>query len=117
MLRPAYLEVMDSIDKRGHIDQDLRSRYIVVIAAAKRARQLIDGAEPQTNSVIKKDVSIAVQEIYQNKLDISPMTPEQIEEMENGEELEADSKLEDEEVVTENVAEKISNNAVQTNIE
>ncbi len=84
MLRPAYSEVMDAIDERGHIDHDLRSRYIVVIAAAKRARQLIDGAEPLTKSKIKKDVSIAIKEIYENRLEISPMTEEQIA-IQNGE--------------------------------
>ncbi len=78
MLRPAYSEVMDSIDKRGHIDHDLRSRYIVVIAAAKRARQLVDGAEPLTTAKVSKDVSIAVKEIFENRLEISPMTAEQI---------------------------------------
>ncbi len=82
MLRPAYSEVMDSIDERGHISQDLRSRYIVVIAAAKRARQLIDGAEPLTTAKVSKDVSIAVKELFENRLEISPMTPEQVLEME-----------------------------------
>ncbi len=78
MLRPAYSEVMDSIDERGHISHDLRSRYIVVIAAAKRARQLVDGAEPLTTAKVTKDVSIAVKELFENKLEISPMTQEQI---------------------------------------
>ncbi len=73
MLRPSYLELMDVIDERGKIDKDLRSRYIVVIAAAKRARQLVDGAEPLTKSKIKKDVSIAIKEIYENKLVIAPL--------------------------------------------
>ncbi len=85
MLRPSYLEVMNAIDERGLIDEDLRSRYIVVIAAAKRARQLIDGAEPLTNSKIKKDVSIAIKEISENKLVISPMTEEQIAQMNSNE--------------------------------
>ncbi len=85
MLRPSYLEVMNAIDERGLIDEDLRSRYIVVIAAAKRARQLIDGAEPLTDSKIKKDVSIAIKEIYENKLEISPMTEEQIAKMNSNE--------------------------------
>lgn len=103
MLRPAYSEVMDSIDERGHITHDLRSRYIVVIAAAKRARQLIDGAEPLTNAKITKDVSIAVKEIFENKLEISPMTPEQVEAMEKAAN---ETETKKEEVVAEAVVEE-----------
>lgn len=114
MLKPAYLEVMNSIDKRGHIDQDLRSRYIVVIAAAKRARQLIDGAEPLVESPIKKDISIAVQEIYQNKLEVYPMTPEQIEAMENGED--DNKKVNVGEMVSENQAEESFESKAQEEI-
>lgn len=85
MLRPSYLEVMDIIDERGKIDKDLRSRYIVVIAAAKRARQLVDGAEPLTNCNVDREVSIAVKEIYENKLIVEPMTEEEINEEQNEE--------------------------------
>ncbi len=105
MLRPAYSEVMSSIDERGHISQDLRSRYIVVIAAAKRARQLIDGAEPLTSAKVTKDVSIAVKEIFENKLEVSPMTQEQIEAMENGVVEEHVAVVE--EVTTEEVTETV----------
>ncbi len=94
MLRPAYSEVMDSIDERGHISHDLRSRYIVVIAAAKRARQLIDGAEPLTTAKVTKDVSIAVKEIFENRLEISPMTAEQVLAMENGAVAETTAQVE-----------------------
>ena len=41
------------------------SRYSIVIAAAKRARQIIGGAEPMLpNSHGKKPLSIAVEELY-----------------------------------------------------
>lgn len=45
------------------------SRYSLVIAAAKRARQIIDGAEPLTISDSIKPVSIATQEIFEKKIE------------------------------------------------
>ena len=39
------------------------SRYTIVIMAAKRARDLIDGKPALVNSFIKKPVSIATKEI------------------------------------------------------
>lgn len=42
------------------------------MAAAKRARQLVEGAEPFTkNATANKPVSIAVQEIYEGYIVIS----------------------------------------------
>ncbi|HCI93264.1 MAG TPA: DNA-directed RNA polymerase subunit omega, partial [Eubacterium sp.] len=41
------------------------SRYSIVIAAAKRARQIIDGAEPLiARPKCNKPLSIAVEELY-----------------------------------------------------
>lgn len=39
------------------------SRYSLVIAVAKRARQIAEGAEPLTTATSDKPVSIAVNEI------------------------------------------------------
>ncbi|HHV54012.1 MAG TPA: DNA-directed RNA polymerase subunit omega [Firmicutes bacterium] len=39
------------------------SRYTLVVAAAKRARQLVNQAQPLVNPVGKKPVSIALEEI------------------------------------------------------
>ncbi|MCL2217946.1 MAG: DNA-directed RNA polymerase subunit omega, partial [Defluviitaleaceae bacterium] len=46
------------------------SRYTVVLAAAKRARQLTDGAHPLTYAPTDRAVSIAVKEMSEGKLRI-----------------------------------------------
>lgn len=47
------------------------SRYSLVIAASKRARQIIDGAEIHVKAKnLHKPVSIATQEIYEGKIEV-----------------------------------------------
>ena len=61
MITPSVDELMKMYD----------SRYSVVIAAAKRARELDDkenGAEPLVKTESKKSVTIAVEEIYHGKI-------------------------------------------------
>lgn len=72
MLNPSYAELMDILNKES--EGDVTSRYTVVIAAAKRARQLIDGDEPMVDvtGIEGKPVSIAVEEIRQGKIKIVP---------------------------------------------
>ena len=49
------------------------SGYSIVFAASKRARQLIDGAEPLVSGAAgKKPLSIAIDELYQQKVKILP---------------------------------------------
>ncbi len=56
MLYPPINELLDKVE----------SRYTLVVAAAKRARQLIDGDPVRiSNPYSKKPVSIATQEIYE----------------------------------------------------
>lgn len=69
MLHPSYSDLLDAINKEG--ENSVASRYTIVIAAAKRARQLVDGAEPLTGNVkVDKPVSIAVNELYEGKIKI-----------------------------------------------
>ncbi len=44
------------------------SKYTLVIAAAKRARQLNEGMEPLIDTNLTKSVSIALEEIAQGKI-------------------------------------------------
>lgn len=44
------------------------SRYTLVVCAAKRARQLLDGARPTVEVNSEKPVTIALQELVQDKL-------------------------------------------------
>lgn len=58
MLYPPINKLLDKVD----------GRYTLVVAASKRARQLIDGAEPRVEPYSKKPVSIATQEIYEDQV-------------------------------------------------
>lgn len=69
MLRPSYSELMDVLNKGQSVDNKITSRYIVVIAAAKRARQIIEGTAVSYPSS-DKAVSIAVDEIKSGKITI-----------------------------------------------
>lgn len=72
MIHPSYTELMDVVN--GEIDENeqpvVQSRYSIVIASAKRARQIIDGSEPFVNAAGKKPLSIAVEELYKGKVKI-----------------------------------------------
>lgn len=71
MLRPSYSDLLEVLNKDADKVDAINSRYTIVIAAAKRARQLIDKEEPLTmNYTVDKPVSIAVNELYENKIKI-----------------------------------------------
>ncbi|MCL1935136.1 MAG: DNA-directed RNA polymerase subunit omega [Defluviitaleaceae bacterium] len=71
MLQPSYSELMNKLNETNEVDSQITSRYTIVIAAAKRARQLIDGQIPLCYATDKdKPVSIAVNEMYQGKLKV-----------------------------------------------
>ena len=72
MLRPSYSELMDVINKDADIDDKVTSSYAIVIAAAKRARQLINGAEPMAAAKTDKSVSIAVNEMFEGLIHVMP---------------------------------------------
>ncbi len=63
---------MELFNKQQTSDEIITSRYTIVIAASKRARQLIDGAPPLIQTQSDKSVSIAVNEMYSKKLRIIP---------------------------------------------
>jgi DNA-directed RNA polymerase subunit omega len=48
----------------------VNSRYSIVMATAKRARQLIDEADPMVEAEGKKPLSTAVEELHQGKIKI-----------------------------------------------
>lgn len=77
MLRPSYTDLLEVISQETD-DITLGSRYTIVIAAAKRARQLVDHAEPLvSNTKVDKPVSIAVNELYQGKIKVRQGRPEE----------------------------------------
>lgn len=72
MLKPSYAQLMDVLNKGSK--ENVTSRYSVVIAAAKRARQLIDGDEPMVFGYTEdKPLSTAVAEIEKGKIKIVPV--------------------------------------------
>jgi len=52
-------------------DNEITSRYTIVMAIAKRARQIIDGAEPLSKAETDKAVSFAVAEKSAEKLRVT----------------------------------------------
>jgi len=65
MLHPSYTDLMKTINSEVEEGDTpvVNSRYSIVLATAKRARQLIAGEEAYVNSRGKKPLSIAVEEV------------------------------------------------------
>ena len=73
MIHPSYVELMKVVNHDVEIGEEpvVNSRYSIVIATAKRARQIIGGDEPLiARAAGKKPLSIAVQELYEGKVKI-----------------------------------------------
>ena len=78
MIHPSYTELIDVLRKQEDLDESMLSRYTIIIAAAKRARQIVDGSEVLVNNVKSdKPVSIAVNELYNSKIKIISHNPEE----------------------------------------
>ncbi len=69
MLHPSYLDLMETINDRND-DVTLKSRYSIVIATSKRARDIVDGAVPRTKEEWPRSLSSAVHELYEGSIDI-----------------------------------------------
>lgn len=72
MLHPSYSEIINAVNSDVEPGEQpvVQSRYSIVIATAKRARQIVDGDEPLVKDIDKKPLSIAVDELYQGKVKI-----------------------------------------------
>ncbi len=72
MIHPSYNELINAVNKDVDPDDEpiVTSRYSIVIGTARRARQLVDGAEPLVETDSKKPLSIAVQEMWDGKVKI-----------------------------------------------
>lgn len=73
MLHPSYTDLMKVANSGVEIGEEpvVNSRYSIVLATAKRARQIIGGEEPMIdNPSHKKPLSIAVEEVYNSKVTI-----------------------------------------------
>ena len=72
MLHPSYsdlIQVANSEVEPGEA-KVVNSRYSIVMAIAKRARQIIDGDEPLVYAAVDKPLSIAVEELNKGEIKI-----------------------------------------------
>lgn len=77
MIHQSYLELMKVVNNDVELGEEpvVNSRYSIVIATAKRARQIIAGDEPMNDKrVCPKPLSMAVEELYEGKVKIIPDT-------------------------------------------
>ena len=58
MVKPAVTDLLKKVD----------NRYSLVIMTAKRARQIAEGETPMTSADEKSPVTLAVNEIYEDKV-------------------------------------------------
>ena len=76
MLHQSYTDLINAVNSGAAESGDepvVQSRYSIVIATAKRARQIIAGDEPMiAKAYNKKPLSIAVEELYEQKVKILP---------------------------------------------
>lgn len=74
MIHPSYVELMQVVNNDSTVigeEPVVNSRYSIVIAASKRARQIIGGDEPMIAGASgRKPLSVAVQELYEGKVKI-----------------------------------------------
>jgi len=72
MLHPSYNDLLDTINQDVEPGEEpiVNSRYSIVIATAKRARQLIGGDERLVGGSTKKPLSVAVEEVAEGKVTI-----------------------------------------------
>lgn len=75
MIHPSYVELMKVVNDEAEIGEEpvVNSRYSIVLATAKRARQIISGAEPMVDHPkCNKPLSIAVDELFRGDVKIVP---------------------------------------------
>lgn len=72
MLHPSYSDLMKVVNSEVEPGEApvVNSRYSIVMATSKRARQIIAGDEPLVNVKDSKPLSVAVEELNQGKIKI-----------------------------------------------
>lgn len=88
MLHPSYADLINVVNRGVEEGEDpvVSSRYSIVMATAKRARQIIAGDEPLVDSKSQKPLSVAVDELNQGQIKILSSNSAEEECEENGEE-------------------------------
>ena len=72
MLNPSYSDLMKVVNSEVEPGEAkvVNSRYSIVMATSRRARQIVAGDEPYVESDGKKALSVAVDELNQGKIRI-----------------------------------------------
>lgn len=72
MLHPSYNDLMQVVNSEVEPGEQpvVNSRYSIVLATAKRARQIINGDKPLVDGSCPKPLSIAVEELNEGKVKI-----------------------------------------------
>lgn len=72
MLHPSYSDLMEVVNSEVEPGEQpvVQSRYSIVMATSKRARQIVAGEEPMVKADGKKPLSIAIDELYHSKVRI-----------------------------------------------
>ncbi len=108
MLHPSYTDLMQVVNSEVEVGEQpvVNSRYSIVLATSKRARQIISGEEPLVDGGVAKPLSVAVAELNSGKVKIvSDDETEEIVDEEVADEEAADEEAADEEVADEEAAE------------
>lgn len=72
MLHPSYSDLMKVVNSEVELGEApvVNSRYSIVMATSKRARQIIGGEESLVDSKGRNPLSVAVDELNQGKIKI-----------------------------------------------
>ena len=74
MLHPSYTDLMKVVNSEVEEGEQpvVNSRYSIVLATSKRARQIIGGDEALVSSQGKKPLSVAIEELNKGEIKILP---------------------------------------------
>ena len=73
MIHPSYADLMKVVNQNVEEGEEpvVQSRYSIVLATSKRAREIIDGSMPLVDAKVgEKPLSIAIDEMNQGKMTI-----------------------------------------------
>lgn len=72
MLHPSYTDLMKVVNNEVEPGEApvVNSRYSIVMATSRRARQIIAGEEPLVDTKQTKPLSIAIEELNKGKIKI-----------------------------------------------
>lgn len=84
MLHPSYNDLMNVVNSAVEPGEHpvVNSRYSIVLATAKRARQLIDGSQPLVDGSYPKPLSVAIEELSTSAIKIDTEVDEDAEDSE-----------------------------------